>query len=432
MSESGYRLLSRTQLFGITLLIIFALNCFPHFSLAGDYRNSSHGSASSGVDRSSIDFKYSTFSKGNCAHCHEQHASLGGIEPNPVGGAASSYAVFATEENLCFACHKSGGPAQTDIKSQFLKTNPHPKLTDPATEGIHHPWEKTSSDFTGVNRHAECTDCHNPHAATAANPLFNVTGVNPSNGGAGSLSTFTFVTVTDPDQQYKVCFKCHSDWTDPSRLTAVQFNPANDSFHWVEKDKLASYTPNIIGTGKGIYYLANFNTTSAPVMMPRTGFSYTSANLRVLALRCSDCHGTDGATASTPEGPHGSSVAKILKVPLGSTYTVWGPTANMNNAWCFNCHDRTPFTSSSDTSSGMRTPGKSLHNLHCNKAPGAGGNCVDCHLLSPHGQTGAGTANQRRHLLDPAKFRENVDLETSGSWHQHSNSGGSWVIPSCT
>lgn len=393
--------------------------------LAGDYRNSSHGSATSGVDRSTIDSKYSAFSKGNCAHCHEQHASLEGVEPNPVDGVASRYAVFATEENLCLTCH-DGSPAK-DIKSQFLKTYKHPKLTDPATEGIHRPWEKDAADFTSVNRHAECTDCHNPHAATAANPLFKVTGLDPLNSTAGSLPSFTFVTVTDPDQQYKVCFKCHSNWTATTRLEAVQFNPNNDSFHWVEKDKLASYTPNS-GSGKGIYYTAKFNLTYAPTMMPRSGFTYSDANLRVLALRCSDCHGSDGATSLTPKGPHGSSVAKILKVPSGSTYTVWGATADRNNAWCFNCHDRNPFISSSDTSSGMKNPSRSLHELHCKKAAGEGGRCVDCHLLNPHGQTGSGTANQRHHLLNPAVFTEGVDLVTSGSYPQHQ----SWVSAPCT
>ncbi|MBU2537799.1 MAG: hypothetical protein KKH22_05125 [Proteobacteria bacterium] len=426
MSQLGYGILSRLQLPGIHILAFFFVLYFPLSVFAGDYRNSSHGNATTGVDRSSIDTKYTTFSKGNCAHCHEQHASLAGIEPNPVSGAASPYAVFANEENLCFECHDVGGPAKTDIKSQYQKTNKHPKLTDPATEGIHRPWEKTSTDFTGAYRHAECTDCHNPHAATAANPIFNVTGVNPANGSAGSLPTFTFVTVTDRDQQYKVCFKCHSNWTATTRLTAAQFNPANDSFHWVEKDKLATYTPNS-SSGKGIYYTAKFNLTSAPVMMPRTSFSYTDANLRVLALRCSDCHGADSSTALTPKGPHGSSVAKILKVPVGSTYTVWGPTADMNNAWCFNCHSRAPFTDRRDTSSGM-SDRSSLHEKHATKAAGEGGRCVDCHLLSPHGQSAVGTTNQRQHLLNPAIFREEVDLETSGNWRQHQ----SWVIPSCT
>ncbi|PKN50342.1 MAG: hypothetical protein CVU58_01310 [Deltaproteobacteria bacterium HGW-Deltaproteobacteria-16] len=427
MSLFGDHTLSRIQFFGIHMLAIFAVFYFSHLAVAGDYRNSSHGSAASGVDRSNIDTKYSVFSKGNCAHCHEQHASLAGIEPNPVAGAASPYAVFANEENLCFECHDLGGPASTDIKSQYQKTNKHPKLSDLATEGIHRPWENTSADFTGTYRHAECTDCHNPHAATAANPLFKVTGVTPSNGGAGSLPSFTFGEVTDRDQLYKVCFKCHSNWTATTRLTAVQFNPANDSFHWVEKDKLTTYTPNS-GSGKGIYYTAKFNLASAPTMMPRTSFSYTDANLRVLALRCSDCHGADSATALTPKGPHGSSVAKILKVPVGSTYTVWGPTADRNNAWCFNCHDRTPFISSSDTSSGMKNSSKALHELHARKAAGAGGRCVDCHLLSPHGQSGVGTANQRQHLLNPAIFREEVDNTTSGQWPQHQT----WVIPNCT
>ncbi len=54
---------------------------------AGDYTNSAHGNSTIGVDRSSIDSKYSAYSNGNCAHCHEAHASLCGVEPEPDTGA---------------------------------------------------------------------------------------------------------------------------------------------------------------------------------------------------------------------------------------------------------------------------------------------------------------------------------------------------------
>ena len=35
---------------------------------AGAYRNSSHGNSTTGVDRSTIDAKFTAYSKGNCAH----------------------------------------------------------------------------------------------------------------------------------------------------------------------------------------------------------------------------------------------------------------------------------------------------------------------------------------------------------------------------
>ncbi len=295
--------------------------------------------------------------------------------------------------------------------------------------GVHDAIETTSASFSGAQRHVECEDCHNPHSATSTNPLAGATGVDPTNSTAGAAPTaYAFGTVTDPDLQYKVCFKCHTDWAGYGTGTqnlAVAFNPANDSFHWVEKDKY-SYTVNT-GTGKGIWQNAQFNQTAVPtqgtrtyvqVMMPGRA-SYTDASLRTTSLRCSDCHGPENADGKTtiPEGPHGSANANILKVPSGSPYTTWNATvsyqSNSGTIWCFNCHHAT------FTGTGMGSQHTSNHN---------GFACQQCHIAIPHGQTAVGTANQRKHLLRPDVFTEGADSETSGSWSQH----GTWVIPSCT
>ncbi|MDY6968080.1 MAG: hypothetical protein SVR08_05430, partial [Spirochaetota bacterium] len=87
---------------------------------AGPYSDSAHGNSSYGVDRSSlVSFNYS---KGNCSHCHEQHASIGGSEPEPVSGYASGKLLFSSvydsqSSGFCFGCHQtnsiqSGMPAQ--------------------------------------------------------------------------------------------------------------------------------------------------------------------------------------------------------------------------------------------------------------------------------------------------------------------------------
>ena len=60
----------RVWLLVVTLLL--ALSCL---ATAGPYTDSAHGNTTTGVDRSSIDARYSTFIKGNCSHCHEQHSS---------------------------------------------------------------------------------------------------------------------------------------------------------------------------------------------------------------------------------------------------------------------------------------------------------------------------------------------------------------------
>ena len=94
----------------VSSLLMLLLPSLPVW--AGDYLNSGHGSSSFGVERTST----STlgYAQGNCAHCHEQHASIGGVEPLPDVGEASDFLLFDTNqtsqtENFCFDCHQSGG-----------------------------------------------------------------------------------------------------------------------------------------------------------------------------------------------------------------------------------------------------------------------------------------------------------------------------------
>ncbi|MDP3029563.1 MAG: cytochrome c3 family protein [Deltaproteobacteria bacterium] len=73
---------------------------------AGPYTSSAHGDSAYGVSRRGT----SQYGKGHCAHCHEQHASIDGDEPEPVGGGPSAYALFYTNhisqmDNFCFQCH---------------------------------------------------------------------------------------------------------------------------------------------------------------------------------------------------------------------------------------------------------------------------------------------------------------------------------------
>lgn len=91
---------------------------------AGPYRDSAHGNAVYGVNRSAMDGQYVNYAIGNCAHCHEIHASVEGAEPAPSGGAAP-HALFAgsfnenrtqgfylMSDNFCFYCHsdEAGAP----------------------------------------------------------------------------------------------------------------------------------------------------------------------------------------------------------------------------------------------------------------------------------------------------------------------------------
>jgi len=434
----------RTVGLSLAIFLLGVLGCLGT-AMAQAYINSSHGDSVNGVNRSTM----TAFATGNCAHCHEQHASVGGIEPAPNTGTAAGpdiYLGFDVEQDLCYRCHGNGGEGGDttfNIQTEFNKAYRHGRNGAAGTDYMetydgdrHRANENTIaafSDGSGAlppdNRHAECMDCHNPHTATAIDnadntvgPLIGATGIDPTNASAGLVPlSYTFMTITNANHEYKICFKCHSDWAGTGTGTnqAEEFNPANEGKHCVESDKTC--TP-------GIYSGATFNLAAnrAYAMMPR----YNGANdatLRGAMMRCSDCHGPNGAgAATTPRGPHGSTVAGLLKVPTGSPYVDWDNTVmyqtDAGTIWCFNCH------SPNFTGTGLSAPGEG--NLHTNKHDDWA--CQYCHFTVPHGNTENGTANQRQHLLKPSVFTECVDSETSGNYNQHSNGCGNWVIPGCT
>ena len=102
--------------------IVFSLkaHCEP-------YIDSAHGNTSYGVNRTGISsFNYSI---GNCAHCHEQHASIGGAEPAPNTGddaGPDNYLLFKDlwisppqSNTFCFGCHTD----VSSVQSSFSRTN---------------------------------------------------------------------------------------------------------------------------------------------------------------------------------------------------------------------------------------------------------------------------------------------------------------------
>ncbi|MBU0967632.1 MAG: hypothetical protein KKA54_14770 [Proteobacteria bacterium] len=180
-------------------LIVFSL-CFlllPYRPvLAGDYLNSAHGSSSYGVERTST----STlgYAQGNCAHCHEQHASIGGDEPDPAGGEASAYLLFdanqtSQTENFCFDCHQSGGyqtggislnksysynfggdttagSYDSTIKVSFSHAEAMAGSSHYLPDFVSQVLGKTLKNADGVNWSLPaginpCDACHNPHLA---------------------------------------------------------------------------------------------------------------------------------------------------------------------------------------------------------------------------------------------------------------------------
>jgi predicted CXXCH cytochrome family protein len=252
---------------------------------------------------------------GKCVNCHDPHGWT------DASGEIPSL-LLAREQNLCYACH-DGAPAATNIRLDMEKPFRHPA---PDYAGRHSgPLESMPADFgtSPVNRrHAECEDCHNPHAARhdrlapvdpdESKVNLGVSRVRVVNGGPGAAPSYFFTagadTLTTPVAEYQLCYKCHSSWTtQPSGQTdlARVLNPANPSFHPVEER----------GRNAGIDVGA-FTTGWGPNSL----------------VRCSDCHGSDNDLA---RGPHGSIYRYILR----RAYTASpAQRTTQSDELCFLCH----------------------------------------------------------------------------------------------
>lgn len=166
---------------------------FASNATAGTYRDSAHGNAVYGVDRSAIDARLGSYATGNCAHCHEMHASMGGFEPSPAGGAAA-HALFApgfsnktnnpyqVVDNVCFYCHSDyyddptrvfnqnyssvfgGGNTALGPQTIFeaFNENSYHNLND-INDFMNQSGNPYQSWFAGLTN--PCSACHDPHRA---------------------------------------------------------------------------------------------------------------------------------------------------------------------------------------------------------------------------------------------------------------------------
>ena len=68
---------------GVLLMLMWFFLCLtllPGVGLAGTYTSTKHGTD---ADRGVVDGDFPYTTKGLCAHCHDQHASIDGAEPTP-------------------------------------------------------------------------------------------------------------------------------------------------------------------------------------------------------------------------------------------------------------------------------------------------------------------------------------------------------------
>lgn len=252
--------------------------------------------------------KYHTVRDNACASCHKIHSAN---EPERLLRSRQ-------EEDNCLGCH-SGSVAAFNIAADIGKRSAHDGRF---RTGVH---DAAEIPFN-MRRHAECVDCHNPHAS-GPDPLGVVRGTMGQTVKGPNLHvsgiTITGRETDDSRFLYEICFKCHADGVARQRRpiverqveqtnTRLQFQPSNPSFH--------------------------------PIAGPRRNSDVVSliAPLRVGAIiSCMDCHNSDSsrfAGGTGPNGPHGSMYEPLLVRNYETTdFTVESAQAY---ALCYECHSR--------------------------------------------------------------------------------------------
>jgi len=362
--------------------------------------------------------------KAGCLNCHDTHAVQGtrrltreGTDGTQAGPLAARQGGNPALENTCYACHTTAAKSALastlqvpDIESAFSLPIRMPITT--AEQGLGTEVHDISSNFSDPNvdcttatnrcgadfmeprsrlaqRHAECTDCHNPHRAIR-NRLFNANpaapdaagthrheeaagythsnlasgvlrgawGVEPVYGstsfnalpsgytvkrGDPGTSTDTSVGAPFMTREYQICLKCHSDYGYPDNnvhpagsrppLGRLGGTAAGTNGLTVYTNQAREFQAPVThqgegtkpNSGAGSNYATNNHRSWHPVMGP-TGRS--AINGAAMRLPWSNAIGTQTMYCSDCHGentPEGTVVP-----PGGDNGTPWGPHGSTN------------------------------------------------------------------------------------------------------
>ena len=278
-----------------------------------------------------------------CLACHDTHTVEGSrrlLREGTDGGVITSSSGYRIKlgngqpaiEETCYACHSADGGTLVgqgtdpnfqvpDIKTDFTTMRTHMPITNsdqPAGREMHDIGtpNATVADPNGLgkdfiesrtfmgsgnlnNRHAECTDCHNPHRVSknrqfnmdpfvpnpagthnhtqphnnlASGVLRGIWGVEPVYGSTAFMSIpinfnvkrgnpgiggSTAINAPYVTREYQVCLKCHSNYA---------YNDANNNFGTTpQRPRLGSFTG---GTPSGTNDLTTYTNQAMEYQSP--------------------------------------------------------------------------------------------------------------------------------------------------------------------
>jgi predicted CXXCH cytochrome family protein len=319
-------------LFGVTI-VLAALYLVTDFksvpdadATGGAFTSTKHGGAdvdsepNDGVDRSVHpdvgafyydDSEAGEYKPGECNHCHEPHASFGGIEP--------PYLLFRDNDNdLCWYCHENinfdpifgGGVGRWRFyqgetiftaSSHGLSTS----FTWPGDDGLVSPSTIWPRDRVRPNADRyKCINCHTPHGILGASGNVYDSDAVPASVQSDTAKPAIETAYLIPRQaiawEEALCLNCH-DSGGPALQGGSQFTTTN-----VKEQLTKTYNHPVTDTTKsGIHNLKDEDN-------PSTG--WFSSNVH---SECTDCHnphvaGGYGSTSTT--FPFG-----IVHQPSGTT-----------------------------------------------------------------------------------------------------------------
>lgn len=365
-------------------------------AFAGAYLDSAHGNTSYGVNRT--DTASEGYSTANCAHCHEQHASIEGSEPTPCCSGPSPYALFADNftsqtDDFCFGCHKGVGSLQTSFSRQnynfsywFGGDTVHHLTPDniydafnPAIGSSHNlqdilDFVKTRWPATFKDESNPCSACHNAHVAKRGYPVVRPTDRDnswgdepgermndyavshggqyqaPARYGGGYEPDGSAVTDGSNLPDYVTfCSDCHDNL---NTIYSSTLGRNLKKIDWANGNRsCAGYLPGDYHGSITRCFGIQGNDTTSGCGCSEAGCSnwgelkepYYSANYTNFILACTDCHEPHGAVDGLDNHAGHSYVPYLLRKTICGYYNGYvpggaGPTIAWERWFCQSCH----------------------------------------------------------------------------------------------